>query len=154
MSANKRRTKMRKGLTILLIAAGLSAAMALTSLGCAGCGCSDAAKPAKTAAKEAAEEPAAKPQTLCPVMGGKINKEIYVDVQGYRVYACCAGCLPKIKAEPDKYVAKIQAKGEEPAVSPACEKCGELKGTDNCCKPADAKCGKCGMNKGSPKCCK
>jgi rhodanese-related sulfurtransferase len=59
-----------------------------------------------------AEKP--KAQSTCPVMGGKINKDIYVDAEGYRIYACCKGCLPKIKADPEKYIKKIKAKGESP----------------------------------------
>jgi hypothetical protein len=54
---------------------------------------------------------AAKPQTTCPVMGGKINKEHYVDVKGYRIYVCCPGCLGKIKADPDTYIKKLQDEG-------------------------------------------
>ena len=56
----------------------------------------------------------AKPQTKCPVMGGKINKDVYADVNGYRVYACCPACLPKIKAEPKKYLQKVRDNGETP----------------------------------------
>lgn len=59
-----------------------------------------------------------KAQTTCPVMGGKINKDIFVDVKGKRIYACCAGCLPKIKADPDTYVKKILAEGETPEKAP------------------------------------
>jgi rhodanese-related sulfurtransferase len=59
-----------------------------------------------------------KPQTTCPVMGGKISRKIFVDVKGRRIYACCQGCLPKIKAEPDKYIKKILAKGETPERAP------------------------------------
>jgi len=53
-----------------------------------------------------------KAQTTCPVMGGKIDKKIFVDAKGYRIYVCCAGCVAAIKANPDKYIEKIKAKGE------------------------------------------
>jgi rhodanese-related sulfurtransferase len=59
-----------------------------------------------------------KPQTECPVMGGKIDKNIFVDVKGKRIYVCCPGCLPKIKADPDAYIKKILAKGETPEKAP------------------------------------
>jgi len=56
-----------------------------------------------------------KPQTVCPVMGGKINKDSFVDVKGKRIYLCCQGCEKAIKADPDKYIKKIQDSGEKPA---------------------------------------
>ena len=31
-------------------------------------------------------------QTTCPVMGGAINKDVYADYEGKRVYFCCPGC--------------------------------------------------------------
>ena len=52
-----------------------------------------------------------KPQTTCPVMGGKINKNMYVDVKGYRIYICCAGCNKAIKANPDKFIEKMKKDG-------------------------------------------
>lgn len=52
------------------------------------------------------------PQKTCPVMGGKINRAVYADVNGKRVYACCPGCIAKIKAEPDKYMAVLAERGE------------------------------------------
>ncbi len=52
-----------------------------------------------------------KSQTTCPVMGGKINKAQYADVQGKRIYVCCAGCVAKIKADPDKYIKQLEAEG-------------------------------------------
>ena len=52
-----------------------------------------------------------KKQTTCPVMGGKINKAQYADVQGKRIYVCCPGCIGKIKAAPDKYIKILEDKG-------------------------------------------
>jgi YHS domain-containing protein len=52
-----------------------------------------------------------KAQTTCPVMGGKINKAQYADVKGKRIYVCCPGCIGKIKADPDKYIKKMEAEG-------------------------------------------
>ena len=51
------------------------------------------------------------PQTTCPVMGGAINKDLYVDYDGKRIYACCAGCIGAIKKDPAKYVRQLEAKG-------------------------------------------
>lgn len=66
-----------------------------------------------------AEKPTAKPQTICPVLGGKISRDIYVDVNGLRIFLCCQGCAKEVKANPDKYIAKIRANGEEPLPVPA-----------------------------------
>jgi YHS domain-containing protein len=60
-------------------------------------------------AEEKKVEP--KKQTTCPVMGGKIDKAQYVDVQGKRIYVCCAGCIATIKADPDKYIKQLEAEG-------------------------------------------
>ncbi len=49
-----------------------------------------------------------KPQTVCPLMGGKINKDIYTDYQGQRVYFCCAGCKPKFEKDPEKSMKKFE----------------------------------------------
>ena len=60
-------------------------------------------------------------QTTCPVMKGeKINPDLYVDANGKRIYACCPGCIVQIKADPDKYIAQLEAQGvilEEAPVS-------------------------------------
>lgn len=50
-------------------------------------------------------------QTLCPVMGSEINKEVYTDHNGKRIYFCCAGCVSEFKSDPDKYLEKMKAKG-------------------------------------------
>ncbi|MGE4488957.1 MAG: efflux RND transporter periplasmic adaptor subunit [Kiritimatiellales bacterium] len=53
-------------------------------------------------------------QTHCPVMGGEINKELFTDYNGMRIYFCCSGCQEKFLADPEKYIEQINAKGEEP----------------------------------------
>ena len=52
-----------------------------------------------------------KPQTNCPVMGGTINKQIYSDYQGKRVYFCCPSCVPEFKKDPEKYIKKLEDQG-------------------------------------------
>ena len=49
----------------------------------------------------------AKEQTLCPVMGGKINKELYTEYKGKEVYFCCPGCEPEFLKDPEKYIDKL-----------------------------------------------
>ena len=53
------------------------------------------------------EEDELKSQTTCPVMGGKIDKEIYLDYQGQRIYFCCESCKKSFSEDPEKYMQKI-----------------------------------------------
>jgi YHS domain-containing protein len=50
-------------------------------------------------------------QTECPVMGGKINKDLFADVKGKRIYVCCSGCINIIKKSPEKYINEFAEKG-------------------------------------------
>ena len=50
-------------------------------------------------------------QTTCPVMDGKIDNNLYVDADGKRIYVCCAGCIEKVKADPQKYIKQLEDKG-------------------------------------------
>jgi len=66
----------------------------------------EATMPATT--KEATSQAAKQiEQTTCPVMGGPINKDIYYEYKGKKVYFCCSDCLAKFKAEPEKYLSKL-----------------------------------------------
>jgi len=59
-------------------------------------------------AEEAAEEVvAAAEQTTCPVMGGAINKAIFTEYQGKKVYFCCDPCKDKFEEAPEQYIAKL-----------------------------------------------
>ncbi|MDP7420454.1 MAG: YHS domain-containing protein [bacterium] len=62
------------------------------------------------------------PQTTCPVMGGKINQELFADYEGKRVYFCCPGCIGMFKADPEKYIEKLEAEGVTLEESPEPEK--------------------------------
>ena len=46
-------------------------------------------------------------QTTCPVMGGAINKAIFTEYKGKKVYFCCSPCKEKFEEEPEKYIAKL-----------------------------------------------
>ena len=50
---------------------------------------------------------AAAEQTTCPVMGGAINKALFTEYQGKKVYFCCDGCKEKFEATPEQYIAKL-----------------------------------------------
>ena len=61
----------------------------------------------------------AKPQTVCPVLGGNVNKQFYADYQGKRVYFCCEGCDTEFKKNPEKYLKKLEEQGVTLEPSPA-----------------------------------
>ena len=64
--------------------------------------------PAEHAAMtQAADKAVAAEQTTCPVMGGTIDKNIFVEYKGKKVYFCCKDCVEKFKADPEKYVSKL-----------------------------------------------
>jgi YHS domain-containing protein len=50
-------------------------------------------------------------QTKCPVLGGDIDKNVYVDYEGKRIYFCCAGCPEEFKKDPAKYMKKLKEQG-------------------------------------------
>ena len=63
-------------------------------------------------------------QTKCPVLAGDINKQVYADYQGKRIYFCCAGCDAEFKKDPEKYMKKLKEQGVtlEPAPAGAAKK--------------------------------
>ena len=65
-----------------------------------------------------------KPQTVCPVLGGKVDKNVYADYQGKRIYFCCKGCDTEFNKDPGKYMKKLQEEGVtlEPAPAGAAKK--------------------------------
>jgi YHS domain-containing protein len=62
---------------------------------------------AKVAEEMASQAMGAVEQTTCPVMGGAINKALFTEYQGKKVYFCCDGCKEKFEANPEQYVAKL-----------------------------------------------
>ena len=71
-------------------------ALLAASLILAGCGSDDGSASASRTPETA--------QKLCPVMGDPIDKDIYVDHDGRRVYFCCKLCPSKFKKDPAKYL--------------------------------------------------
>ena len=76
------------------------------------------------AAAEAKPAPQATAQTKCPVLAGDINKQVYADYKGKRIYFCCAGCDAEFKKDPEKYMKKLKEQGVtlEPAPAGAAKK--------------------------------
>lgn len=52
-------------------------------------------------------EEASPEQTLCPVMGNPINRDVFIEYKGVKVHFCCWGCDDKFQAEPEKYIPKL-----------------------------------------------
>ncbi len=73
----------------------LGASRIVSAAGC--CGGDDQQAPAKPEAEVIA-------QKTCPVMGGAIKKDIFVDYSGRRIYFCCNGCPETFKKDPEKYL--------------------------------------------------
>jgi len=46
-------------------------------------------------------------QKTCPIMGGAINKNIFTEYRGKKVYFCCAACKPIFEKNPKKYLNKL-----------------------------------------------
>jgi hypothetical protein len=40
-------------------------------------------------------------------MGGPINKDVFTEYKGKKVYFCCPGCQPEFEKNPEKYVTKL-----------------------------------------------
>ena len=56
------------------------------------------------------KEPTAAEQQICPVTGAKLGSmgdPILVEVEGRKVWTCCAACPPKLKASPARYLARL-----------------------------------------------
>jgi len=58
-------------------------------------------------------------QALCPVMGGKINKAIFTDYKGKRIYFCCPPCVKTFESDPEKYMKALEEMENNPAQAPS-----------------------------------
>lgn len=52
-----------------------------------------------------------KAQTTCPVLDGEIDKKIYTDYKGERIYFCCSQCIDDFKKNPEKYLKTLKDSG-------------------------------------------
>lgn len=46
-------------------------------------------------------------QKICPVMDKPINKDIFVEYKGKKVYLCCPSCVEVFQKDPEKYISKL-----------------------------------------------
>ena len=91
---------MKMKLLIMLVAVGSLVAVITLH----GCKKSEPAAPVEIKEKAAS---AATEQTTCPVMGGAINKNIFTEYKGKKVYFCCPSCKDIFEKDPEKYVSKL-----------------------------------------------
>lgn len=98
------KTKSRQSCIILLTGLFIAASLLLT-------GCKKEEEPAPG---EGTEETASvrTEQKNCPVMGNPVNKDIYVEYQGKKVYFCCPACVSKFEENPEKYISKLPQFGK------------------------------------------
>lgn len=47
-------------------------------------------------------------QVTCPVMGGDVDPDVFVEHKGQKVYFCCPGCDGKFKKDPAKYESRLK----------------------------------------------
>ena len=65
-------------------------------------------KPEKDVNSMAAAMSADIEQKMCPVLANMpIDRNIWVEYQGKKVYFCCADCKAKFQKEPEKYLSKL-----------------------------------------------
>jgi YHS domain-containing protein len=50
---------------------------------------------------------AALEQKTCPVTGDPIDKNVFVEYQGKKVYFCCSDCKGEFEKNPEKYIGKL-----------------------------------------------
>lgn len=50
-------------------------------------------------------------QIKCPVLGNPVNKNIYTDYKGKRIYFCCPPCIQEFKKNPEKYMKQFEKEG-------------------------------------------
>lgn len=52
-------------------------------------------------------------QTLCPIMKLPIDRELYRDFEGWRIYVCCPGCLDEVRRRAAEIVREHRERGIE-----------------------------------------
>jgi YHS domain-containing protein len=57
-------------------------------------------------------------QKECPMTGEPVNKKVYADYKGRRVYFCCAKCKANFEKDPEKYLAKLPGEKLPPPAAP------------------------------------
>jgi hypothetical protein len=63
------------------------------------------------AAPAPAKDVVKKAQTTCPITGKPIDKKLFVDQDGKRIYVCCTKCPDAVKKDFAKIAKDLEAKG-------------------------------------------
>ena len=72
-------------------------------------GCNGERPPATEPEEAAVVADAMENQQYCPVMEGMpVDRSIYADHDGKRVYFCCAGCIGAFQDDPERYMEKLE----------------------------------------------
>lgn len=50
-------------------------------------------------------------QVKCPVLSSPVNKNVYTDYRGKRIYFCCPPCIQEFKKDPEKYMKQFEKEG-------------------------------------------
>ena len=90
---------------------GVCVVAALFAAGCARKSEAPKAVDTEPTAPASTVEKFTKAQTTCPVMGNTIDKSLYADHEGKRVYFCCGMCIGEFKKDPGKYIRKLEDEG-------------------------------------------
>lgn len=61
-------------------------------------------------------------QKTCPVMGGEINKSLFVEQDGKKIYVCCESCIEELTNNFSKYEKKLTDSGQSVEVVSATSK--------------------------------
>ena len=96
-------------LVVLILA--VSSALAFAQCGGGEKSDADAAKETETLAASKAETGEGEViNTVCPVMGAKIDKDTpyVVEYEGKKIGFCCAACIDKFNANPEEYLSKLE----------------------------------------------
>jgi len=84
---------------IMTVVLGLTLLTALT-------GCKKKAEPVKPQGNTNSVS-ATVEQTICPVMGGLVDKNVFAEYRGKKVYFCCPECKGQFEKNPEKYISKL-----------------------------------------------
>jgi len=80
----------------------LLAILVIGSIVFSGCGkCRFCGKKTETTMEMAGE------QKVCPMTGMAVNKDIYTEYKGKKVYFCSQACKAEFLKDPEKYVSKL-----------------------------------------------
>lgn len=61
--------------------------------------------------KEGREKKQVVLQTTCPVSNEEIDRKLYVEHNGKRIYVCCKKCAKKVNGDPEKYIENLESAG-------------------------------------------